>query len=77
MWPYAGDYVTAVRNLDKFVLDSDFKSGKPQKNKFGFKLYSGGYCCVFPIIVGKKKLALRCWTADVGDAGYRYQEISK
>jgi len=79
MFPSSSEYVTAVRNLDNFVTDSAFNGGKPVQPKtgFGITLYSGGYSRVFPINVGNKKLALRCWIADVGDAEYRYQEIAK
>jgi len=40
--------------------------------------YSGGYTTVFPFISkSKKKVAVRLWIADIGDAKIRSLEISK
>jgi serine/threonine protein kinase len=82
MYPSSQECETAVKHLDKLVLDRYFKGGVARTLKGGtrgnrLELYSGGYSRVFPVEVGSKTLALRCWVADVGDARQRYQEIEK
>ena len=37
--------------------------------------YSGGYSRVYPIEVGNRTIALRCWIADIGEAKERYRQI--
>jgi serine/threonine protein kinase len=76
MYPSGESYVNAVRNLNVCVIDPSFKGGQPRKTGFLIEQYAGGYSRVFPIRVGKKTLALRCFTSDVKDAKYRYQMVS-
>jgi serine/threonine protein kinase len=76
MYPSGESYVNAVRNLHVCVIDPSFKGGQPRKTGFLIEQYAGGYSRVFPIRVGKKTLALRCFTSDVKDAKYRYQMVS-
>lgn len=38
--------------------------------------YAGGYTNVFPFIKNNEKVAVRCWTADIGDVKLRTETIS-
>ena len=70
-WPSFADYEFAVMDAFAYsVLDPKFKGGSPGKGM------SGGFSRVYPVDVGAKKLALRCWTRNVVDAKIRYEEIS-
>ena len=70
-WPSFADYEFAVMDAFAYsVLDPEFKGGSPGKGM------SGGFSRVYPIDVGAKKFALRCWTRHVVDAKIRYEEIS-
>ena len=70
-WPSFADYEFAVMNAFAYsVLDPKFKGGSPGKGM------SGGFSRVYPVDVGAKTFALRCWTRNVADAKMRYEEIS-
>ena len=70
-WPSFTDYEFAVMNAFAYsVLDPKFKGGSPGKGM------SGGFSRVYPVDVGAKTFALRCWTRNVADAKMRYEEIS-
>ena len=77
-YPLRNEYNTAVRNLDKFVLDNILKKGTPVKqtnNQNFLRSYNGGKAIVFEIQTNTKKYALKCWVEDLGDLKNRYQEI--
>jgi len=74
-YPLSTEYQTSVKYCDRFVLDPILSKGYPQNTKFGLLMYSGGYTRVFPITVGTKKYALRCWIAEVHEAEYRYEQL--
>lgn len=77
-YPLRNEYNTAVRNLDKFVLDDTLKQGTPVKqtsNPNFLRSYNGGKAIVYEIEINTKKYALKCWVEDLGDLKNRYQEI--
>jgi len=79
-YPLRGEYDTAVRNLDKFVLDSVLKVGKPVKQTRNLNLlrsYNGGKAIVYEIQTNPKKYALKCWVEDLGDLKIRYKAIDE
>ena len=70
-WPSFADYEFAVKNAFAYsVFDPSLKGGKPEKGM------SGGFSRVYPVNIGSKTFALRCWIRDVGDAKSRYEKIS-
>jgi TM2 domain-containing membrane protein YozV len=82
MFPSNQEYQIAVQNLDKFIAPfaPAFKNGKPHRMKgqsYKLQVYAGGFSRVFPIDVGIKTYALRCWISDAGDVEHRYKEIDK
>jgi len=63
----------AIENREIFVLVPHLAGGTPKRMKRNKLLaYSGGYSRVYPIQVGDKTYALRCWIADIGNAKVRY-----
>lgn len=76
LYPSRTEYNLAIKYLDRFVLAPPFQGGKAHRiagNKL--RAYSGGHSRVYPIQVGQKTLALRCWIADIGKAKERYRKI--
>lgn len=76
-YPLRSEYDTAVRYLDKFVLDSVLKVGKPVKqaqNPNLLRSHNGGKAIVYEIQTNTKKYALKCWVEDLGAQKIRYKE---
>lgn len=76
LYPSRTEYNLAIKYLDRFVLAPHFQGGKAHRitgNRL--RAYSGGYSRVYPIQVGQKTIALRCWIADIGRAEERYRKI--
>lgn len=76
IYPSYGDYNLSVAHLPTFAREPRVARAQPQKIANGnLVAYSGGYSRVYPVQSGSGKYALRCWTADVGDARERYRQI--
>lgn len=76
IYPSYGDYNLSVAHLPQFAREPRLVQAQPQKMSNGnLAAYSGGYSRVYPVQSGSGKYALRCWTADVGDARERYRQI--
>jgi serine/threonine protein kinase len=77
IYPSRTDIVTAMRNpLVSFKANELIGGSIVQKGPRIIQ-YSGGYTTVFPFHTrNAKKVAVRCWIADIGDAKKRSQEIS-
>ncbi|MFM6221599.1 MAG: hypothetical protein ACKPCK_15250, partial [Dolichospermum sp.] len=79
-YPLRGEYDTAVRNLDKFVLDSVLKVGKPAmqpQNPTLLRSSNGGKAIVYEITANTNKYAIKCWVEDLGDLKIRYKAIDE
>jgi len=79
-YPLRGEYDTAVRKLDQFVLDSVLNVGKPvmQPKKPNFlRAYCGGKAIVYEIQTNTKKYALKCWLEELSDLKIRYKAIDE
>lgn len=76
-YPSRTDIVTAMRNpLVSFKADELIGGSIIQKGSRIIQ-YSGGYTTVFPFHTrDSRKVAVRCWIADIGDAKKRSQEIA-
>ena len=77
-WPSRAEYTEAVSAYPHVSLqDLKLKGGKSKRGKDGFLIsYAGGFSIVFPIDIASKTFALRCWTQDVRNAKFRYEQIS-
>lgn len=76
IYPSYGDYNLSVSHLSRFAREPRLMKAQPQKIGNGnLVAYSGGYSRVYPVQSGSGTYALRCWTANVGDARERYRQI--
>ena len=80
VFPAAADYGVAVMHLDRFVFVPVLAGGRPRTfrssagNSNELECYSGGYSRVYPIQVGNKTWALRCWIKYPGNVKDRWQK---
>jgi serine/threonine protein kinase len=76
-YPSRTDLVTAMRNPQVSFKANELIGGSVIQKGSRIIQYSGGYTTVFPFHTkNSKKVAVRCWIADIGDAKKRSQEIS-
>lgn len=77
VYPSRTDIVTAMRNPQVSFRADELIGGTIIKKGSRVIQYSGGYTTVFPFHrKNAKKVAVRCWIADIGNAKKRSQEIS-
>ena len=77
-YPSRTDIVTAMKNPQVSFMAPELKGGSVFQKGLRIIQYSGGYTTVFPFKdQNAKKMALRCWIADIGDARQRSQELAK
>lgn len=78
IYPSRTDIVTAMRNPQVSFKANELIGGSIIQKGSRVIQYSGGYTTVFPFITrNSKKVAVRCWIADIGDAKKRSQEVSQ
>lgn len=76
-YPSRTEIVTAMRNPQISFKANELIGGSVIQKGSRIIQYSGGYTTVFPFHTkDSKKVAIRCWIADIGDAKKRCQEIS-
>lgn len=76
-YPSRTDIVTAMKNPQVSYKADELIGGSVIQKGSRIIQYSGGYTTVFPFHTkDSKKVAIRCWIADIGDAKKRSQEIS-
>ncbi|MCF2494269.1 protein kinase domain-containing protein [Dyadobacter chenhuakuii] len=77
IYPSRTDLVTAMRNPQVSYKVDELVGGSVIQKGSRIIQYSGGYTTVFPFHTkDSKKVAVRCWIADIGDAKKRSLEIS-
>ena len=76
-YPSRTDLINAMKNPQVSFNGTELIGGKVVTGKLGPLVYAGGYALVFPFInKDKKKVAVRCWFADIGNQKKKSQEIS-
>ena len=76
-YPTRTDLVAAMLNPQVSFKASELVGGSVDQIGSRVIQYSGGYTTVFPFNTKNlKKVAVRCWIAEIGDAKKRSQEIS-
>lgn len=76
-FPSRTEIVTAVKNPQTCYKAKELIGGKVLYKGSNVIQYAGGYTTVFPFIDNSgKKVAVRCWCADIGDAKKRSSTIS-
>lgn len=74
--PSCSDYSTSIV-VDSLVKASMLNMGQPEMYKGRPVKYAGGFCIVFPYLVGGRKYAVRCWHAFFEGAEERTRVIAK
>ena len=76
-FPSRTEIVTAIKNPQICYKAKELIGGSAQYKGSNIIQYAGGYTTVFPFIDNSgKKVAVRCWCADIGDARKRSSAIS-
>lgn len=75
-WPSAADYVAAVQDPERCLIDPRLVTAEFTTNMMGLpKVSSGQVAAVFPVTIDGRKAALRLFTAPT-DQAERYARIS-
>ena len=76
-WPGITDYSEAVQNPRLCFKGTELEAGTVELNQRGMPLvFSGAFACVYPVSVGNRTVAVRCFTREVSDQQARYGELS-
>ncbi len=76
-WPGITDFSEAVQNPRLCFKGTELEFGKVSVNQRGMPLvYSGAFACVYPVSMGNRTFAVRCFTREVSDQQSRYGELS-
>ena len=76
-WPGITDFSEAVQNPRLCFKSTELEAGKVSLNQRGMPLvFSGAFACVYPVSVGNRTFAVRCFTREVSDQQSRYGELS-
>lgn len=76
-FPSRTEIVTAIKNPQVCYKANELIGGKVLYKGINVIQYAGGYTTVFPFMDNLgKKVAIRCWCADIGDARKRSSAIS-
>jgi serine/threonine protein kinase len=75
-FPSRTEIVTAMRNPQTCYKSNELIGGSVVMRGANIVQYAGGYTSVFPFLKNGKKVAVRCWCADIGNAQQRSQKIS-
>ena len=77
LWPGITDYSEAVQNPLLCFKGTELEPGQVSLNQRGMPLvFSGAFACVYPVSVGHRTYAVRCFTREVSDQQTRYGELS-
>ncbi len=74
--PSCSDYSTSI-SVCGLIKAPQLAGGAPDTYKGKLIKYAGGFCIVFPYVVGSKKYAVRCWHAYLDGAKERTKIISR
>ncbi len=77
-WPGITDFSEAVQNPLLCFKGTELEAGAVSVNQRGMPLvFSGAFACVYPVSVGGRKFAVRCFTREVKDQQTRYNQLSE
>ena len=77
-WPGITDFSEAVQNPQLCFKGTELEAGAVSVNQRGMPLvFSGAFACVYPVSVGGRKFAVRCFTREVKDQQTRYNQLSE
>ena len=77
-WPGITDFSEAVQNPLLCFKGTELETGAAGTNPRGTPLvYAGAFACVYPVTVGGRTVAVRCFTHEVVDQQTRYNQLSE
>ena len=77
-WPAITDFSEAIQNPQLCFKGTELEAGAVSVNQRGMPLvFSGAFACVYPVLVGGRKFAVRCFTREVKDQQTRYNQLSE
>jgi len=75
--PNCSDYIASIET-PQLIKARALRNGRLVTKNGKILRYAGGFCIVFPYVLSSgRKVAVRCWTAEVPDAEQRCAQISK
>jgi len=76
--PTGNDYSEAIQNPRTAFRDGELLSGQAELSPTGFpKPRSGAFATVFKLKCSNREWAVRCFTREVQDQQFRYEQISR
>lgn len=76
-WPGISDFSEAVQNPHLCFKGTELEAGVVSVNQRGLPLvFSGSFACVYPVSVGGRTFAVRCFTREITDQRDRYNQLS-
>ena len=77
-WPGITDFTEAVQNPRLCFKGAELEAGAVSLNRRGMPLvFSGAFASVYPVSVGGRTFAVRCFTREVKDQQERYNQLSE
>ena len=77
-WPGITDFSDAIQNPQLCFRGAELEAGAVSVGRRGMPLvFSGAFACVYPLSVGGRTFAVRCFTREVGDQQARYNQLSE
>ena len=77
-WPGITDFSEAIQNPRLCFKGTELETGAAETNPRGMPLvYAGAFACVYPLTVGGRTIAVRCFTHEVKDQQSRYNQLSE
>jgi hypothetical protein len=76
MMPKLTDYDRAVAHLSISALDPELATGMPQWEGTRLVAYTGGVSRVYPVQLGDRTVALRCWYKRADRQADRYRHLA-
>ena len=76
-WPGITEFSEAIQNPRLCFKGTELETGAAGTNPRGMPLvYAGAFACVYPVTVGSRTFAVRCFTHEVKDQQARYNQLS-
>lgn len=77
-WPQHLDYLEAIQHPAFCFAVESLRAAKPVCDRFGVpRAASGNFACVFQVVDGRERWAVRCFTRQVPDVRRRYAALAR
>lgn len=77
-WPQHLDYLEAIQHPPFCFAVESLRAARPVCDRFGVpRAASGNFACVFQVVNGRERWAVRCFTRQVPDVRRRYAALAR